>query len=297
MFIRGSRIDARCRRSRTLRLEDDDTIFVTAFVAVLDPITRTLAYDSAGHPPPYLRHGDGRVEPLMRNDVPLGLRRSGESSGASLIDLPYDGLFVLYTDGLTEATRDPIEGERRLYAVLESEEIIASPSPARAIYDAVLEHRPSDDVAILTVRIAGNLSTAVDITEHTSRWRFDAYDATAAQRARHEFGTELRKRTRDVEDIHGAELVFGELVGNVARYAPGPVDVIVDWSTAGAPVLHVLDQGPGFQHLSIFEPDIYSESGRGLFIVSTLSEDFHVVRRPNRGSHARAVLQFRHRRF
>jgi anti-sigma regulatory factor (Ser/Thr protein kinase) len=37
-------------------------------------------------------------------------------------------------------------------------------------------------------------------------------------------------------------------------------------------------------------PDLYSESGRGLFLVSTLTDDFHVTKRLNGGSHARAVV-------
>jgi hypothetical protein len=40
-----------------------------------------------------------------------------------------------------------------------------------------------------------------------------------------------------------------------------------------------------------------SESGRGLFIVSSLSHDFHVSKRPQGGSHARAVLSWQRRRL
>jgi anti-sigma regulatory factor (Ser/Thr protein kinase) len=75
----------------------------------------------------------------------------------------------------------------------------------------------------------------------------------------------------------------------VARYAPGAVEVTVDWS-GEAPVLHVLDNGSGFHHVPALPRDVYSESGRGLFLISQLSEDFSVARRPERGSHARAVL-------
>jgi len=54
--------------------------------------------------------------------------------------------------------------------------------------------------------------------------------------------------------------------------------------------LNVLDRGPGFRHLAILPRDLFSESGRGLFLVSALTQDFHVSKRPNGGSHARAVL-------
>jgi anti-sigma regulatory factor (Ser/Thr protein kinase) len=90
--------------------------------------------------------------------------------------------------------------------------------------------------------------------------------------------------------------VYGELVGNTVRYAPGPINVIVDWSGPD-PVLHVLDSGPGFRHISILPPDLLSESGRGLFIVSALTHDFRVAKSATRGSHARAVLRMRSRQL
>jgi len=43
---------------RALRSENPDR-FVTAFVGVIDPIERTIAYQSAGHPPPLLCSGSG----------------------------------------------------------------------------------------------------------------------------------------------------------------------------------------------------------------------------------------------
>jgi anti-sigma regulatory factor (Ser/Thr protein kinase) len=53
----------------------------------------------------------------------------------------------------------------------------------------------------------------------------------------------------------------------------------------------VLDRGPGFEFAARLPPDVFSESGRGLFLIATLAEDLHVVRRPDGGSHARVVLR------
>ncbi|MBD5656022.1 MAG: SpoIIE family protein phosphatase, partial [Candidatus Eremiobacteraeota bacterium] len=63
---------------RALRLEEPGR-FVTAFVGVLDLVTSELVYASAGHPPPYLQHDDGRLEELTFVDLPLGLRQHSES--------------------------------------------------------------------------------------------------------------------------------------------------------------------------------------------------------------------------
>jgi anti-sigma regulatory factor (Ser/Thr protein kinase) len=159
-------------------------------------------------------------------------------------------------------------------------------SPARWIRRALLDGQVAkDDVAILVMGLVDeSLSTSLQ------SWTVDVTNASAAHAVRCEFAQELKVRGVRTEDIHSAEVVLGELLGNAVRYAPGIVEVIVDWS-GSAPVLHLLDRGPGFQHIAMLPADLYSESGRGLFIVSALTQDFRVSRRQGGGSHARAVLR------
>ncbi len=63
-------------------------------------------------------------------------------------------MLVLYTDGLTEATRDVFDGEKGLRQAMTSSAMHNSTEPARTIADAVL-HELHDDVAILVVRFTG----------------------------------------------------------------------------------------------------------------------------------------------
>jgi hypothetical protein len=134
---------------RALRSEQPDRI-VTAFLGILDPRTRAFSFASAGHPPPMLRHPDGTVSELVATDLPLGLRNEHGTRASVTMVLPDDGLLVLYTDGLTESTRDILAGERRLRAVLAGDEIRDAASPADAIRCAMLDSA-TDDVAILTI--------------------------------------------------------------------------------------------------------------------------------------------------
>jgi len=280
---------------RALRLEHPDR-FVTAFVGVLDPIVGTFAYASAGHPPPMLRRADGSIELLSDGGLPLGLRNVSREFGRT-VEVESGSSLVFYTDGLTELMRRPAEGEAALRDLLADGVLLGGAHPARAIRDAVFEDHPaSDDVAILVLRITavdGDRPTAPDGIE---RWIFDATNGLEAQAARRSFTDGLRRRKADAECIQNAEAVFGELVGNVARYAPGAVEVTVDWS-CDAPVLHVLDEGPGFQHVPALPRDVYAESGRGLFMIEQLSDDFSVAKRPGGGSHARATLALYQRPF
>ena len=265
---------------RTLKAEYPDT-FVTAFVGVFDPVARTLRYASAGHPPPLLREAEGMVTPLGVSGLPLGLRLRGETAAITL--LPNASLIVFYSDGLIEAERDIIRGYERLVAALGRDDIAKSSNPANALYRAVLKGGSNDDVVILTLR----LGEPHDV--RALKWAFDTSEADLAHEARYSFVVALRKGGINGQQLDSAELVFGELLGNVVRFAPGPIEIIFDWSE-GPPVLHVLDRGPGFTLAPKLPSDLLSERGRGLYIVWSLAEDFNVTERHDGGSHARAVL-------
>ncbi|MEO7039114.1 MAG: ATP-binding protein [Candidatus Elarobacter sp.] len=91
------------------------------------------------------------------------------------------------------------------------------------------------------------------------------------------------------KELHAAELVFGELIGNAYRHARGSIDVMLDVSgTVG--VLHVLDNGHGFEFRPRLPADPLEERGRGLFLVKTFADEFSFESRRGGGSHARAVL-------
>lgn len=139
---------------RALRSEQPDRI-VTAFVGILDPLTLAFSYASAGHPPPMLRHADGSLSELFAVDLPLGLRNEHVASNSVTVVLQEGSLLVLYTDGLTESTRDVFEGERRLREALASDDIYGSDSAAATIRRAVLGVA-TDDVAIFTISIGSS---------------------------------------------------------------------------------------------------------------------------------------------
>ncbi len=269
-----------------LRSEQPDRI-VTAFVGVLDPLTLSMDFASAGHPSPLVRRPDGTIDELSAVQLPLGLRDNhAEHDGNATVVLGAGSLIIFYTDGLTEATRDPIEGERRLREALENPEIYESNDPAGAIRKKMLA-TASDDVAILAVRIGDS-----DRAASPRRWSFLASDAETAMRTRRQIGTLLEQYGASIDEAADAELIFGELLGNIVRHTDSRVEAALDL-TGDAPVLHVLDRGPGFTFFARLPKDHMSESGRGLFIASMLARDLSVVPRTDGGSHARVVLASR----
>jgi serine phosphatase RsbU (regulator of sigma subunit) len=114
-----------------------ETMFVTVFYGVLDPLTATLTYCNAGHNPPYFLGGArDDVEELTRTGIALGVLEGMDFEQQTLQMEPGDAL-VLYTDGITEA-RDAsgsMFGEEQLLEVAQG----AQGCTAREIQEALLD--------------------------------------------------------------------------------------------------------------------------------------------------------------
>ncbi len=254
--------------------------YVTTFVAIIDPVTQNCAYANAGHPPPFVRAPDGSVQPLRGHGTPLGLPEFGMHVEAHYTHLEPQSIVLLYTDGLTEASHDVVEGERHVRSALEQIDPRES-GYARRIYERVLPAHSRDDVAILAVHVGA--------VGPVKRWRFDPRWHDVATRVRLEMSDELALNGFDPQRLFNFEVIFAELMANLVRYAPGTAEAFLE-VRPDAFILHVTDKGPGFQFLPRLPHDLFSERGRGLFLISQLAGDFNVERRPGGGSHARVVL-------
>jgi PAS domain S-box-containing protein len=263
-----------------LRSESPDR-FVTAFVAVIDPIENMVSYTTAGHPPPQIVLPDGSVELLEASGLPLGLRVHDANASVAR-PLLAGSMIVLYTDGLIESTHDMIEGNARLDRALHDPATHASADPATAIRDAVLVEGARDDVAILCARYAG-----VALERHS----VDVRDRGQSERFSRLLVYVLQSCGYPDDAIVNAEVVLAELIGNLVRHAPGVATFVID-AQPHRVLLHALDDGPGYRFLSRLPTDTLSERGRGLFLISALSDAFHVTPRPFGGSHACVTFSF-----
>ena len=263
---------------RALRNENPEA-FATAFVGVIDPISNELTYKSAGHPAGLIRRPDSRVEELHSGGLPLGLRQT-EHLPTDITSVDVGSVLYLYTDGLTESTRDILEGERCVRASIVAETDVPPGSRAQALYDGVLIDGSSDDVAILTVSIVAR--------PEPSRWTVDATDVSGTREIRAKILAAL-DLSKKPHQFWIAEQIIAEVVGNLARHASDTVDIVLSKSE-GRRVLHVLDRGEGFELVSLLPADIYAERGRGLFLIANLAADFNITRRPLGGYHMRIVF-------
>ena len=89
--------------------------FVTALYGILDATNKTFVYSNAGHNPPLLINPNGDYRYVEYGDLPLGMFRSMRYH-QHFVRLEKGQVFVLYTDGITEAAREDGEefGRERL---------------------------------------------------------------------------------------------------------------------------------------------------------------------------------------
>ncbi len=247
---------------------------VSAFFATLDVPARRLRFSSAGHPPPLLVH-DGGISTLEAEGLILGVDATAEYQIAEM-EMPEDALLVMYTDGLIEAERDLLQGAARLRQIVSDERVLESEEPAREIQTRVFEKiTPRDDSAVLTVR------SARVRTSGTERWvwTFDATDPGAARRVRGEMVRFIADNAPD-SDLAVAELIFGELAGNVAKHSPGSAKLAVE-RRDGHVVLQMAAKGRPFKY-EYRDVSPFAEEGRGLFLVHSLAERVAIDRENGR---------------
>jgi len=116
----------------------------------------------------------------------------------------------------------------------------------------------------------------------TADWSLVTADAREATRARLAIRRFLALQADVTSDLDAAELIVGELVANVIRYAPGPVGIHVSWVGAEA-VLVVADRGPGLPAVRAV-PDPSASTGRGLMLIQALARAIEIDANPGRGT-------------
>ena len=110
-------------------------------------------------------------------------------------------------------------------------------------------------------------------------FHFASSNASLASGARALLVDYLTQSCTTDSDLFSAELIFGEMLGNVVQHAPGPVRINVRRRFEHA-VLEVCDEAEGYVINPTLPTDM-TESSRGMFIVASLGEDLRVFRRGN----------------
>ncbi len=127
--------------------------------------------------------------------------------------------------------------------------------------------------------------------DNPQEWSLVTADAREAGRARRAVRAFLSREAAADSDLEAVEIIVGELVANVIRYAPGAVGIHVAWENEGA-VLIVADRGPGMPAVRVV-PDPNGTSGRGLCLIQALARDVQIDAVPGHGTRVMVHLPVR----
>ncbi len=136
---------------------NDNSMFVTFFLGIINLKTGVVDYCNAGHNYPCLIRNSGKVEMFPKTHGPaLGVIGDIDFS-SNRLDLSNRDTIVLYTDGITEAmnVKNALYGEERLFELLKK----VAGRPAKTITNAVVDDvikftegaEQSDDITLLTL--------------------------------------------------------------------------------------------------------------------------------------------------
>lgn len=261
---------------------NDNNMFVTAWLGVLDTETGVLTYANAGHNPPLIRQGDGVFAFLKsRPGLVLAGMDGLRYRQYELQMQPGDRIF-LYTDGITEAMNPSKElyGNDRLLAYLnahgrESLQDVLSGLTADIHAFADTEEQSDDMTMLLLDYLASKPG------EQVSERRFAARDENLSAVIGF-VEQELEQADCPPKTIMQISLCVEELFTNVVHYAypeqPGEVAFALQIQD-GDLHLRMTDSGIPFDPLKQEDPDISLSAedrkigGLGIFLVKKTMDE------------------------
>jgi sigma-B regulation protein RsbU (phosphoserine phosphatase) len=144
-----------------LSVENKTFMFATIFIAILNIRTGELLFTNAAHNPAFVKRVDGTISRVdSRHGLVVGPLRDSTYTEEK-ITLDRGDIFLLYTDGITEAM-DPNQelfSEERLVKLFASEEFASSEEVVQHLISAVKEYEAggeqADDITVLAIQYFG----------------------------------------------------------------------------------------------------------------------------------------------
>ena len=235
----------------------------TAFCAVLSPETGELVFSSAGHPPPILVYADRSVELLEdARTIPLGVRQDWSRPEASVV-MPARSTLLLYTDGLVERRRDPLDdGITRAAGLVQEGRALALEDLSTRIMDRLApDGGYQDDVAMLLYRQPAPLELG-----------FPA-DVSHLASTRGELRSWLNRAGINGEQAQNVLIAVGEAVANAIEHghrdSPGGLVTLSARAFVDQLHLSVVDSGMW----KTARPGADITRGRGVTLMHALMDD------------------------
>lgn len=281
-----------------LALNNDSCMFVTFFLASLNPSTLELKYVRAGHVPPFRWHGDGAVTRIeTASGPPLGLVENYQYKQDATV-LSADENVLVVTDGFTEAndSSGTLFGESRIIAHLASASMTISEaltSLVRNVHEFEAGQSQSDDMAAVLLSFDAPVQAATKFEAEVLARAPDI--AALAERV----GSFLDNAGVDVRATHHVAMIVDELLTNLGTHGgvveePAAIRILIEPDRVK---VEVNDSGSPFDPRSAPDPNLSTSvedreiGGLGLFLMRKIATDLYYARDGGHNLTSFAVLR------
>lgn len=270
-----------------LCIDNDNAMFVTFFIGILDLKTGELDFCNAGHNYPYIRRHDATIEQIATtHGTPLGLFEDQPYKSGNEKLYPGDSV-ILYTDGIPEAMNKlgEIYSDDRLKTLLQKiedhttpREITGKMLESTKVYAAGAEQ--SDDITILVL----TYYLKKDVIFNKDEIRLSIINQIEEIRKVETFSEKMAEKWNlPTEDIHKINLVLEEVVSNIINYGyedrhSHHISITAAFENNRAKI-RVKDDAKPFNPLEQSDPETENVSleerevgGLGIFLVKKMME-------------------------
>lgn len=267
--------------NRQLCLGNEDDMFVTAWVGILDYGARRIDFVNAGHNPPLLQQDDEWRFVTETSGMPLGLF-DGLPYSTHSIECNVGDMLLIYTDGVTEAFSVDEEqyGEDRLVNLVEDcfalhpHELVDRVSYSVASYSEGAEQ--SDDITMLALEVGVPPEEKEVLTVPASMDEVNTiFDFICG---------ELDRRLCPVRVQNQVQVAVEELFVNVCKYAYAGLGEEVDryvrvtYAYSADPTsltVEIIDDGAPFDPVAAHEE---GDSGLGIMMAARSVDEMRYER-------------------
>jgi sigma-B regulation protein RsbU (phosphoserine phosphatase) len=205
--------------NHSLSRDNENCMFLTLFMGVLNLKTLELQFASAGHCAPMLLR-DGGAEIIAQNRGPaLGLQE-GLSFALNRLQLYADDRLALYTDGFDEAhnSNNQLLGEEALMTIMAAPDTLPLAEAGMSVFaetDRFTRGAPqSDDMTLMLLEVAGTRRQPLQAERGSL-----TIDASLPGEAISWLENQWQALGLDARGLHDLQLVLEEIVCNIRDHA------------------------------------------------------------------------------
>jgi sigma-B regulation protein RsbU (phosphoserine phosphatase) len=268
--------------------DNENSMFITVFMAILNTTTGYLVYTNAGHNPPFLL-SKAEEKPVKLSDLhgmAIGVEEGIDYAETVLQINRGDSIFS-YTDGVTEAQNEKgkLFSEKKLSNLLSNYPFIDCKNLVTNVLDDVIQHENgaehADDITLMTIHFKEQTAdSVVDFLYTSLSNKLENIGPLIAN-----FEVFAGKHNIATEIVQKIDIVFDELLSNTILYAYQDasehiIEVKIRFYKEKLTVT-IMDDGIRYNPFDRSDPDTSLAlddreiGGLGVHLVKLLVDDYH----------------------